>query len=175
MKRHRIERLTLHHTATRLASSADAPERARSHQAFHQAEGFADLAYHFLVDDAGHILEGRSLDFAGDTFTEYDPTGHLLVCCEGDFDEQEPSPSLLDSVADLLAWGAQTFGIAVDTLAGHRSYAATSCPGTGLSALLEDGTLAGMVAARMDVQMARLDICGEEGVALVGAIEAGQA
>lgn len=172
---HTVERLTLHHTASRLDSNADAPARARSHQAFHQGEGFADLAYHFMVDTHGNILEGRSLQYAGETFTEYDPVGHLLVCCEGDFDAQDPTDEQLSSVADVFAWAARTHSVDPATLGGHRDYAATSCPGARLYPLLTDGRLAAMVAERMTGTIERVDICGGEGAARVTAIESGDA
>jgi hypothetical protein len=175
MRPHSPERLTLHHTAAVLADNADAPSRARSHQASHQREGFADLAYHFIVDAGGNVLEGRSLEFAGETFTDYDPDGHFLVCCEGNFDEQAPTEAQLASVADLFAWAAQRFGIDPVTLGGHRDYAATACPGSRLASLLADGSLKAMVEDRLAFELVRRDICGEEGTAAVEAIETGQA
>ncbi|MGF1667643.1 MAG: peptidoglycan recognition family protein [Acidimicrobiia bacterium] len=175
MVAHTLQRLTLHHTAARLDSSADAPARARSHQAFHQGEGFADLAYHFLVDASGNILEGRPIGYAGETFTEYDPAGHFLVCCEGNYDSQEPTDAQLESVADLFAWAGQTHSVDPSTLGGHRDYAATSCPGDRLYPLLSEGHLAAMVAERMTGAIERLDICGPEGAARITGIESGQA
>jgi hypothetical protein len=172
---HTLERLTLHHTAARLDSHADAPARARSHQAFHQGEGFADLAYHFLVDTAGTILEGRSVAFAGETFTEYDPAGHFLVCCEGNYDLQDPTDDQLASVADLFAWAVRTHSVEPETLGGHRDYAATSCPGDLLYPLLAEGRLAAMVAERLAGTVERVDICGPEGVARITGIEDGDA
>jgi hypothetical protein len=175
MVAHTLQRLTLHHTAARLDSSADAPARARSHQAFHQGEGFADLAYHFLVDTHGNILEGRPVGYAGETFTEYDPAGHFLVCCEGNYDSQEPSEAQLDSVADLFAWAARTHSVDPSTLGGHRDYAATSCPGDLLYPLLAGGRLSAMVAERLTGAIERIDICGPEGDARIAGIEAGDA
>jgi hypothetical protein len=175
MVAHTLQRLTLHHTAARLDDNADAPARARSHQAFHQGEGFADLAYHFLVDTQGNILEGRPIGYAGETFTEYDPAGHFLVCCEGNFDSQDPTGPQLESVADLFAWAAQTHSVDPSTLGGHRDYAATSCPGDRLYPLLSEGRLAAMVAERMTGTVERLDICGPEGTTMITGIEAGGA
>lgn len=175
MSEHSVDRLTLHHTAAPLDDDADAPARARAHQAYHQGEGFADLAYHFLVDLEGNILEGRSLDFAGETFTEYDPAGHFLVCCEGDYDTQDPSDLQLASVADLFAWGAQTFSVEPGMLAGHRDYAATSCPGDRLYGHLTDGSLAAMISERLASVMVRSDVCGTEGASRIEAIEADEA
>jgi hypothetical protein len=172
---HTVARLTLHHTAARLDSNADAPARARSHQAFHQSEGFADLAYHFLVDALGNILEGRPVGYAGETFTGYDPVGHLLVCCEGDFDSQEPTDVQLESVADLFAWAALTHSVDTSSLGGHRDYADTSCPGDRLYPCLSEGRLAAMVEERLAGTIERVDVCGREAAARIAGIESGLA
>ncbi len=65
----------------------------------------------------------------GDTATDYDPTGHLLVCCEGDFDRQPLPDPQRHSLEAMLAWGVSTYGLTVDTMAGHGDYASTNCPG----------------------------------------------
>lgn len=172
---HHIERLTLHHTAVELTDNRDAPERARSHQAFHMGEGFPDLAYHFLVDLHGNVLEGRSVAYAGDTFTEYDPVGHLLVCCEGNYDSQSPTDAQIGAVAALFAWGVETYDVDPSTLAGHRDHASTTCPGDHLQQTITDGSLRTAIEAAVADGVTLSRICGTEGAARVAAIESGNA
>lgn len=173
---HSIERMTVHHTAVRLDRNADAPAHIRGHQAFHQQSGWVDLAYHYMVDANGNIYEGRPFSAPGDTFTNYDPAGHFLVCCEGNFDQQELPAEQLASLAAMLAWGSTAFGISPDTIGGHRDYASTTCPGTALAGTLEDGTLQAAVEALLESGGVELtEACGAEGAALVTAIEAGTA
>jgi hypothetical protein len=168
---HTVERLTLHHTAGLLDDNAGAPAQIRGDQRYHLDKGFPDLAYHFMVDLAGNAYRGRDLRYRGDTFTEYDPTGHLLVCCVGNFDDQDPPDAMLQTVADLFAWGAQTFSVPVDTLGGHRDYARTSCPGDRLYPKVAGGTLASMIFARLDREVVLDEICGAAATELVAAIE----
>lgn len=173
---HTIARLTVHHTAVILDRTSQAPSRARGHQRYHQEKGWPDLAYHFLVDDAGHVYEGRPWSARGDTATEYDPTGHFLVCAEGDYDRQQVAPAMLASVAGLLAWASLAFGVDPATIAGHRAYAATTCPGRSIDAAIADGSLAAMVRDRIAAGATGLAmLCGADGGALVAAIEAGTA
>jgi hypothetical protein len=147
---HTIERMTVHHTAELLEDPSQAPARLRRHQRYHQDEkGWPDIAYHFVIDSAGRVFEGRPLWASGDTATMYDPTGHLLVCCEADFDRQSPTGAQLESLVSMLAWGAVEFGVDPDTIKGHRDYAATSCPGGNLAALIDDGTIEALVRARL--------------------------
>ena len=132
MQRHTPVRLTLHHTAVPLDDARDSPARLRQHQDFHMDDpdhDYPDIAYHFMVDRRGNIFEGRDLRYRGDTATGYDPTGHFLVCCEGDYDRQQPTVAQAESVAALFAWASREYGIDPRTAAGHNAYADTSCPG----------------------------------------------
>ncbi len=172
--RHTIERLTVHHTAALLTSNTEAPRFARRHQLHHQQAGWPDLAYHYLVDGRGHVYEGRPVEFRGDTFTSYDPTGHFLVSCQGDFTRQAVPEPQLTTLVDVLAWAAGEFAVSPDTIRGHKDYAATACPGTALYPLIRDGDLARMVRERLAAGGVRLEpFCGPEADALVAAIEAG--
>lgn len=127
---HRPVRLTYHHAASASSDPAGALERIREYQRFHQGAGWPDVAYHFLVDQAGRIYEGRPVGAVGDTFTEYDPTGHFLVCLDGNFDVDVPSAPSIDALTQILAWAAQRFAITPQSLTGHRDHSPeTTCPG----------------------------------------------
>jgi hypothetical protein len=171
---HTVARLTVHHTATRLDTNRHAPARARGHQRYHQDAGWPDLAYHFLVDANGNVYEGRPVSARGDTFTSYDPTGHFLVCCEGNFDEQDLPDAQFEALAVMLAWASGEFGAGTDTIAGHRDFAATSCPGDRLAVQIADGTLRTRVEEMLAAGgITMTAVCGADGRALVEAIEAG--
>lgn len=146
---HAIRTLTVHHTAVAHTDPDEGAARARQHQRYHQEAGFVDLAYHHLIDRDGDVYEGRPVAAPGETFTDYDPAGHYLPCLEGDFDRQEPSEAQLAALVDLLAWAAGRFGVDPATIAGHRTYASTSCPGDALQVLVEDGTIRDRVEARL--------------------------
>jgi hypothetical protein len=139
---HAIERLTVHHSADDLRTTAEAHGQLRAIQAEHQGSGWVDLAYHYLIDLEGNVYAGRDPGLAGDTYTTYDPTGHLLVCLLGNFEHQDLRGAQLAALAATLAAGAHTHGVATSTLAGHGDYEpATACPGRSVDAMLRDGTL----------------------------------
>lgn len=170
---HTIERMTVHHTAAVLAANRDAPGRARQHQAYHMSRGWPDLAYHYLVDAEGYVYEGRPVWARGDTGTEYDPTGHFLVCMEGDFDQQDVPEAQWQRIADVLAWGASEFGVDPATIAGHRDYAATSCPGDNAYPFVADGSLLRLTQERLAAGGVELvTVCGDEAAMRLEAIEA---
>lgn len=137
----------LHHTAAPTAPAAQAPERFRAHARSHRDAGFTDIAYHWGIDVAGNVYELRAEGTAGETFTDYDPAGWFLVVCEGNFQEAEPTATMLEAVADVLAAGAGRHDVAPSTLVGHRDVTATLCPGDHLQARL--GDLIGMVEQRL--------------------------
>ncbi|OBG38159.1 N-acetylmuramoyl-L-alanine amidase [Mycobacterium sp. E3198] len=167
--------MTLHHEAVVLGDNRNAPERLRADQRYHQDQkGWIDIAYHVGVDRNGNIYELRSTEIAGDTATDYNTTGHFLVLCEGDFDQEAVSEAQLNGAALAFAWAVQNFRIATDTLAGHRDLAQTSCPGANLYAHLTSGDLKRRVnelvsAGPVDLQR----FCGPDAAARVAAIEAG--
>lgn len=136
---HTISQLTVHHSAVFLAAGDDPTEHLRNYQAMHMgSSGWIDIAYHVAVDRMGTAYELRSTDIAGDTSTAYDPAGHFLVLAIGNFEEQAPSEAQLDGVARVLRWGADTFGVPLSTLTGHRDHVATACPGDALYAQLTE-------------------------------------
>jgi hypothetical protein len=173
-REHEIERMTVHHTARLLANNRDAPEAIRGHQRFHQLDrGWPDIAYHFIIDIEGNVYECRPVTAVGDTGTNYDPTGHFLVCCEGNFNEQALPAAQQAALVDVLAWAATEFGVDPETIRGHRDVAATSCPGDNLYPLIETGELARSVSETLAAGTVTMEIvCGLPAAERVAAIEA---
>lgn len=138
----------LHHTAAPTSDAASAPDRFRAHARAHREAGFVDIAYHYGVGVDGTVYALRDPAVAGETFTDYDPAGWLLVVCEGNFEESPAPDAMLTAVADVFAAGAATHDVAASTIVGHRDRAATLCPGANLQARLAD--LEVMVRDRLD-------------------------
>lgn len=167
-------RLTLHHTAVALHDNRKAPGRLRQHQRYHQDSGFSDIAYHVGVDRNGNLYELRDPAVPGETFTDYDPTGHYLLLAEGEFGSEMPSDAQLEGLALVMAAVSHDRGIAVETLTGHRDHdPATQCPGDNLYARLGD------LRARADQILAEAEPelriwCDDGAFQQVAAIERGE-
>ena len=149
---HRITHITLHHTgdAQPLKPSDDPVRKLRGLQAWGARDrNWWDLPYHFLMDLNGTIYEGRDYHFMGETNTAYDPGGHFLISIIGNYEQQEPTPAQIESIANLMAWAFKEFDLPLDRLGGHYNYATTGCPGKHLRKYLEDGTLRRMIEARL--------------------------
>jgi hypothetical protein len=174
LRRHRIRRLTVHHSAVPLVDNTLAPGRFRSHQQAHFSNGWPDIAYHVLIDRNGNVYRGRRPRFRGDTATDYDPAGHLLVLCEGDFDAQTLSGPQVTALVDVLAWASGRFGVKPRTIRGHRDYAATACPGMRLHRLIANGKLRARVRRRLrNGGVDLVTLCGKAGRRRVRQIERG--
>jgi hypothetical protein len=168
--------MTIHHTAVVLGNNVNAPARLRQHQHYHQdSKGWIDIAYHLSVDRNGNIYQLRDPLLVGDTATSYDPTGHFLVVCEGNFDEEEVSEEQLNGAALAFAWAAQQYNIPTDKLAGHRDASSdTSCPGASLYGHVTSGDLRGRVDSVLAAGPVEFQtICGPEADAIVADIAAG--
>ena len=100
--------------------------------------GFADIAYHFLIDADGTIYEGRKLDIRGAHVQGFN-TGSVGIVLLGNFNEQQPSEAQLISLRGLVDYLRYTYEIRY--LAGHKDYPdqspdGTECPGDNLYPLL---------------------------------------
>ncbi|KUH81393.1 N-acetylmuramoyl-L-alanine amidase [Mycobacterium sp. GA-1999] len=168
--------MTIHHTAATLGDNSNAPARLRQHQHYHQdTQGWIDIAYHISVDRNGNLYELRSPEIVGDTATSYDPTGHFLVVCEGNFDVEQVTEAQLNGAALAFAWAATKYGIPTETLQGHRDASAdTACPGANLYEYVASGDLRNRVDALLAIGPVELvTLCGPEAQQLVANIEAG--
>lgn len=163
-RKHTIARMTLHHSGIVLGDNRNAVQRLQEHQRYHQEDlGWIDIAYHVGIDRGGRIFELRATELAGDTATEYDPTGHFLVMCEGDYNQETVSEAQLHSLAVVFAWSAQKFQIKTETLLGHRDLAATACPGENLYAHIASGELKRRIDDLLAVGTIDLrPVCGSE-------------
>ena len=173
--RHEIQRLTIHHSGNVFWRNREAAARIRSIQAGHQAEGWPDIAYHVVIDRHGNIYRARPAWAKGNTRTNYNPRGHLLVMCLGNFSAQDVTKGQLRSLVDVLAWASWRFGVEPRTIHGHRDYASTECPGNNIQRRIDSGLIRRRVRNRLRDGGVRLDLlCGREGRARVEAIEEGR-
>jgi len=106
---------------------------------------WSDIPYHFLIDLEGNIYEGRNVFTAGETNTTYDPSGHLLLTCMGNFEEQELPEVQLNALIKLAAYCCNKYQIEPETIKGHKDYAETLCPGKNLYPFIQNGYIINQV------------------------------
>ncbi|HZH94776.1 MAG TPA: peptidoglycan recognition family protein [Flavisolibacter sp.] len=141
-KQHKPVRITVHHEGTRLEVTDDAAKKIKAIQVWGMGEArkWADIPYHFLIAPGGEIYEGRNPFTAGETATEYDPTGHLLITCLGNLEVQEVRPEQLASLVKLIAQVSKKYNIPYQTISTHRDNSTqTTCPGKNLYHYFQSG------------------------------------
>lgn len=141
-KKHDLVRITIHHEGTRFDMNDDAAKHIKNVQVWGMGKdrNWVDIPYHFLLAPDGTIYEGRDVHTVGETNTEYDPTGHLLISLLGNYEEQEINPKQLDALVKLIALNCKKYNLPYETIASHKDYSAqTSCPGKNLYKYLENG------------------------------------
>lgn len=146
MRTHTLRRITIHHTGEPSHPERTVEDKLRALQRFSQSAGtlgngrpklpWPDVPYHLYLATDGSVAEGRPLRFVGDSNTPYDPTGHLLVVVEGNFEEEPLTPAQRRTLYTLIPSLARRYHISADSIAGHKDFAETLCPGRALYAEL---------------------------------------
>jgi len=147
-KQHTAVRITVHHEGTKLEVTDDAAKKINAIQRWGMGpdRNWADIPYHFLIAPNGTIYEGRAVNTVGETATEYDPAGHLLINCLGNLEVQEVRQEQLQSLIKLIAYCSKKYSISYETLATHKDYSKkTNCPGKNLYLYFENGYISQQV------------------------------
>ena len=148
---HEIDKLTLHHSATPHSAEDDLGQKLKNMQIWGENDrNWWDIPYHFVIDVDGVIYEGRDYNYVGDTNTRYNPAGHFLINCYGNYNEAEPNEAQLEAIAKLMAWAAEENDIEPLKIYGHSDLAQTSCPGKNLQEYIDNGTLKEMVEKELE-------------------------
>ncbi len=144
------DKLTIHHAAGWGAKTLQEGIAAvKSIQDFHiDGRGWTDIAYHFLIDKAGNIFQGRPETVIGAHVMNHN-TGNLGVCILGCYHpsytaypcNDQLTQESRDAAVHLFAWLADKFDYKDRVLLGHRDYydyEHTSCPGNNIHRLLPE-------------------------------------
>jgi N-acetylmuramoyl-L-alanine amidase/Fibronectin type III domain len=130
-----IQKLLVHHTATQNADPNPA-STIRAIYYYHAiTQGWGDIGYNFLIDEAGHVYKGRHSHTTSnpssaspspdDTITGEDSNGNGVtaghaqgynsgtvgVAFLGTLTNQDATPAAKNALEDLLAWKADAHGI----------------------------------------------------------------
>ncbi|GAB3377096.1 peptidoglycan recognition protein family protein [Massilia agri] len=156
-RRHAITRITLHHQGEPFKPGTDPQAYLRRLQSWSRAsKGWLDIPYHYVIDLDGRMYEARHIDYAGDTNTDYDPSGHALIEVVGNFEEVEPNQAQLDAVVELMAMLAAKYKVSLDDIRSHRDHSDnTVCPGANLYRYVKEDYFRHKVALRLAGEQAR--------------------
>jgi hypothetical protein len=158
MKEQKPLAIILHHTGVRQNPDVALDAKLRGLQSFSQRPGhvsptrtkpaWPDVPYHYYVDYAGRIAEGREVQYAGDTNTGYDTTSYVQVVVEGEFEQETPAPEQISSLRKILVWLMLAWNVPLEKISIHKDHAPTTCPGRNFVAMLPE--VLALVAADRD-------------------------
>lgn len=129
-----INRITLHHEGWHTINFTDynsTVARLELIRTSHCSRGFADIGYHFVIDRAGRVYEGRPLRYQG-AHVRNNNEHNLGIMCMGNFDRQSPTDAQLRSLAGTVAHLRQKYKVPYNRIYTHREIVSTACPGKHL-------------------------------------------
>lgn len=130
-----FHRLTVHHcgSVNRHTNASSVIHDLDGVLTSHRQRRFADIGYHFVVDYAGRVWEGRSLAYEGAHVSGENP-GNIGVMLLGNFERQHPSADQLGALDRLVGVLRRHYGIKKHRVYGHRDLGQSVCPGRHLYA-----------------------------------------
>lgn len=129
-----IRYITVHHDAQATDATNEREvigilERIRRFHRYNRE--WADIGYHFAIDRAGRVWEGRPLAWQGAHVKDYNE-GNIGVMLLGNFDEQTPSAMQIGVLRDHLTTLRHMFNVPVSRVMTHQEWSPTRCPGLHL-------------------------------------------
>ncbi len=131
-----VRRVTLHHDGMNAFTSTSERAGAARVDAIrrsHRGKGWGDIGYHFAVDRAGRVWEGRPLRWQGAHVKDQNEH-NIGVVALGNFEQQGPTEAQLGGVQRVISELVNAYGISGANLRSHQELAVTLCPGRNLQA-----------------------------------------
>ena len=127
-------RLTVHHSGARVERDIAREEIVSALDGVltsHRERRYGDIGYHFVLDYAGRIWEGRSLAYEG-AHVACQNSENIAVMLLGNFEQQQPCILQLSALRTLAELLRGRFDIEKQSVFGHRDLGASVCPGRWL-------------------------------------------
>lgn len=146
-----VRRITIHHDGmppVLLRTKMDVASRLELIRRAHvEHQGWADIGYHYIVDPAGRVWEGRPISRQGAHVKDQNPH-NVGVMVLGNFEEQRPTGEAVSTLGQFVRSLMDRHRVTASNVRSHQELASTVCPGRHLQAQLNNarargGALAG--------------------------------
>ncbi|WP_432797402.1 peptidoglycan recognition protein family protein [Poriferisphaera sp. WC338] len=131
----RINKITVHHEGWTLfqttSQSATVERLALIHKGHTKSKGWGDIGYHYIIDRAGRVWEGRPIQYQGAHVRANNPN-NIGIMLLGNFEKQYPSAAQLSALQTSLRTLRRRYGVPVSRIYTHRELVPTACPGRNL-------------------------------------------
>ena len=94
-------------------------------------EMWADIGYHYIIDRAGRVWEGRPIAYQGAHVQDCNEH-NIGVMCMGNFEKQQPTKAQTDRLDQFVAQLMRQYGVPLRNVRTHREWNPTECPGRNL-------------------------------------------
>lgn len=135
-----VKYITIHHAGSskvftkKLESSAAA--RLETIRKAHLQRGqWGDIGYHFAIDPAGRLWEGRSLRWQG-AHVKASNEGNIGVVVLGNYDRQPLNRAQSSRIESTIRFLMKKYNVPVSRVKTHKEWAVTDCPGKSLQRLM---------------------------------------
>lgn len=132
-----VNRITVHHEGSAFSGASDFSAMARklanirSGHINRRGEPFADIGYHYVVDPAGRVWEGRDLRYQG-AHVERNNEHNIGIMVIGNFEEQRPTTAQLTTLEGFLIDQMRRYDVPASRVYTHREIGQSACPGRNL-------------------------------------------
>jgi hypothetical protein len=146
-----INRITVHHSAIpngNLRSQGDVARMLngiRNEHMNRKGEPFGDIGYHFIVDPAGRVWEGRATNLQG-AHVSKNNEHNLGIMVLGNFQNQTPTSSATATLDSFIKYQMQRYNISVNRVYTHQEIGKSACPGRNLQRFMDQTRSRGVLA-----------------------------
>lgn len=141
-----VARITVHHEGFTPVEFDDVETTQRRIQVIQNVHtrdrNWADIGYHFIVDRAGRLWQGRDLRYQGAHVRDNNPhnVGIMLL---GNFDKQRPSPAQMRTLLETVTKLQRYYRVGAHKVQTHQEIVRTACPGRTLQAQVQSARVSG--------------------------------
>jgi hypothetical protein len=157
--------IVVHHSATPTGCAA-------TFDKMHRDKGWDELGYDFVIGNGSQSGDGQVevgprwpiQKHGAHTKTpdnRYNEHG-IGICLVGNFEETDPTPAQMRSLAKLVGYLEHTYNIPPNCVIGHRDAKPTECPGKNLNIMLVRRMAAQSLAAAGEADPAAMDTASAE-------------
>lgn len=133
--------ITIHHdgmtpfTSTSKSSAASRLETIRKSHLRRDGGRWGDIGYHFAIDPAGRLWQGRPLTWQG-AHVKAQNEGNIGVVVLGNYERQSVNRAQASAIETTLRSLMRKYNVPVSRVRTHQEWAATACPGKSLQQVM---------------------------------------
>lgn len=139
-----IYRITIHHTAMpddELSDlGGDSKIRMQKILLWHKHHNqWADVGYHYVIDQNGKVWEGRSIQYQGaHAGKEEFNIGNIGVVLVGNFETHEFPEIQKKALSEFIHYLRKQYHISANNVFAHETFTGTKCPGKNVTPFVDE-------------------------------------